>query len=151
MSFLASLEGSSIAVLIRESMWTYPGIISVHAIGMATVVGLGSVFALRALGVGGRVSATSMEPLLKLVWFGVALNVVSGLLLFIADARKFVVMPMFLVKLALLAAATTTFVMLVGRLRSSSSREGNEKMLAAISLVLWLCAITAGRLTAYIK
>ena len=151
MSFLASLEGSSLAVLIRESMWTYPGIISAHAIGMAIVVGLGTAFALRALGVGGRIPATSLEPLIKLAWFGVAINVVSGLLLFIADARKFVVMPTFLIKLALLAAATTTFVMLVGRLRASGSRPGNDKVLAAISLLLWLGAITAGRLTAYIK
>ncbi|MCC6203296.1 MAG: hypothetical protein IT494_09860 [Gammaproteobacteria bacterium] len=149
MSFLASLEGSAIAVLIRETMWTYPGIISVHAIGMAIVVGIGLVFALRALGLGGRIPISSMDPLLKLAWIGVGLNVCSGLLLFIADARKFLTMPTFQIKLALLVAATIVFVMLVRRLEAN--RSGNDKALAMISLVLWLGAITAGRLTAYIK
>lgn len=148
MSFLASLEGSAISVLIRESTWTYPIIISVHAIGMAIVVGVAIMLSLRALGFGARIPIVSLDPLVRLVWIGVALNVASGLLLFMADASKFVFQTTFQVKIALIICGSIVLLLLLGRLRAGGRQP--DKLLAALSLLLWLGAITAGRLTAYL-
>ena len=47
---LHALEGSGIGRIMRESLWTYPAVETLHIIGLATVFGTILVVDLRLLG-----------------------------------------------------------------------------------------------------
>ena len=49
--FLASLEQSTIGTIVRESLWAYPTLLVLHALGLAFVVGVNAAIDLRVLGV----------------------------------------------------------------------------------------------------
>ena len=130
----------------------------VHTLGLGVLVGLNSAVGLRLLGFAPRIPVAAMEPLFPYMWAGFWLNAVSGSVLFIADAPKKAANPSFLVKLVLIALA----VVVMRALRRHAFLKppnplnplnqivsGRTKMLAAMSLVLWAGAITAGRLMAY--
>lgn len=148
-SFLAQLEQSSLATWIRESgvLHGYPLILFLHSLGLGTLVGLNSAIDLRLLGVGSGIPLKSLEKTFWLMWAGLALNAVTGSLLFIADATKHASNPAFYVKLTFVALAIVTLT----RIRSKVFREHKSgKFLAAASLGCWFVAISAARLMAYI-
>src|SRR6516164_247673 len=91
--FLAFVERSALAEWVRgsESLLAFPGIITVHAIGMAFLAGGSTAIDLRILGV---------AP-------GVSLNAISGTLLLIAYPTKALTNPLFYVKLGLIALGVT--------------------------------------------
>ena len=102
-----------------------------------------------------------MEPLFPYMWAGFWVNAVSGSVLFINDAPKKATNPSFIVKLVLIALAVVVMRALKRHafpnpLNPSNLLNplnqivsGRTKMLAAICLLLWAGAITAGRLMAY--
>src|SRR3546814_6508693 len=89
---------------------------------------------------------------------GLALAVTAGLLLFAVSATKYATTPVFLVKLALLAAAVVNAVLLrrhpdwvLARVPGLAAEPGPRlKAAAALSLVLWLGVILCGRFLAYL-
>ena len=164
MAFLAWLSGSAVGEWVSGSTWGYPSLLFVHTLGLGVLVGLNSAVGLRLLGFAPRIPVAAMEPLFPYMWAGFWLNAVSGSVLFIADAPKKAANPSFLIKLVLIALAVVVMRALrrhaflnpsnpsnALNLSNPSNQivSGRTKMLAAMSLVLWAGAITAGRLMAY--
>lgn len=155
MEIFAWMSDSSFGVWVRESTWAYPGLLFLHTLGLGALVGLSSVLDFRLLGVAPRVPLDAMEPLFPYMWAGFWVNAVSGALLFFADAPKKVVNPAFLIKMVLIVLAVMNMRAVKRRAFSTSPpvAEGtlghDAKVLAAISLALWVGAVTAGRLMAY--
>jgi hypothetical protein len=156
MDFLAAIENLGISTWIRESntVWSYPTIIFLHSVGLTIVVGLSVAIDLRLLGFAPKIPLPPLERLFPLMWFGFWINAASGVLLLMADASTFLRAPLFYIKLGVIVLAAAN---LVAMRRIVFRREdppafvtGTMKFLAASSLVLWLAAMTAGRLTAYI-
>jgi hypothetical protein len=154
MEFFAWLEQTGLAVQVRESLWVYPTVLTCHAIGMAVVVGLLIMIDLRVLGYARGIPMTALDTLYSFAWAGFALNLVSGSMLFVADAQKFVTSTPFIIKIVgiiiggVLAWLLARMVATVPGGRGAMP--GNARAVAAVSIVVWLIAITAGRLTAYI-
>ena len=149
-SFLALLEQSGLATWIREggAIYGYPLILFLHTLGLSTLVGLAWVIDLRILGVGSGIPLESLEKTFWLMWAGLALNAITGSLLFIADATKHASNPAFYVKLTAVALGVVT----LGRIRRSVFREHKSgKLLAAASLGCWFVAMSAARLMAYVS
>jgi hypothetical protein len=152
------LESSSLAVWTRESpsIWAYPTILTLHTVGLGIVVGANAVIDLTLLGFAPRLPLQSLAPLFPVIWSAFALNAVTGVVLFIADAATKSHQPVFFVKLTLIALALWNTV-LVKRV-VSGNREGSvlqnppgrSQRLAVVSLLLWTGAIAAGRLMAYL-
>jgi len=143
------LENTSVALWVGESLWVYPFMLSLHAVGLAIVVGILSMLDLRLLGAFRGIQAASFLPLIRFAWIGFLINATSGVFLFTSQATTFVQSVPFLIKIAcILVGAILTRVM-QGKL-SEPDGGGSMKGLAIVSLALWLVAITAGRLTAYI-
>jgi hypothetical protein len=164
MAFLAWLSGSPVGEWVSGSTWVYPSLLFVHTLGLGILVGLNSAVGLRLLGFAPRIPVAAMKPLFPYMWAGFWVNAVSGSVLFINDAPKKATNPSFIVKLVLIAIAVVVmralkrhaFPIAVNPANSSnSSKPLNEivsdrtKVLAAMSLLLWAGAITAGRLMAY--
>jgi hypothetical protein len=152
--FLTSIEGSALATWTREStsIWAYPTILTLHTFGLAIVVGANAVIDFRLLGVARRIPIPSLRPLFPIMWWAFALNFVTGVVLFMADATTKAGQRVFYVKLALIAFAfvVTRLVWRALREQHDFTNSGRLRTLAFLSLVLWTGAIVAGRLLAYL-
>jgi hypothetical protein len=81
------------------------------------------------------------------MWAGLALTAATGILLFVADATKHASNPAFLVKLVFVLIAVMALAQTWARV-FRGQRSG--RLLAALSLLCWFGALSAGRLMAYI-
>jgi hypothetical protein len=137
------------------SIWAYPTVLTLHTVGMAILVGASFVMNLRVLQVSGAMPLHRLQPLYRFVWIGFAINLLSGLVLFVTEAADRVVDPVFFVKMASIAAALVLGVMLkrlaIDRPNGPQVATVLSRSLAAASLGLWTIAIVAGRLMAYLK
>ncbi len=157
MAFLEWLEYSALADWVATSIWGYPILLTAHSVGLAIIVGILFVLNLRLLGLFSEIAITSLSSLLKLAWIGFILNLVSGFCLFSSQATYFATHIAFLIKITaiILAIVNAAFIQSLIRTQghhwdSGGDVTGLAKGLAASSLVLWLTAIIAGRLIAYI-
>lgn len=152
----SSLENTSVALWVGQSLWAYPGLLSIHIIGLSIVVGVFSMRDLRLLGLFRSIDASAFRSISTLGAFGFVINAVSGFLLFSSQASYFIESSPFLIKISCIVIGMCLAVILQLRLKKSvtlgpSSLEGkNTKILAALSLTTWVCAIAAGRLIAYL-
>lgn len=145
---LEFIESTAIATWVRESpsIFAYTFVLSLHAIGLAIVVGVSAIVSLRTVG---RFDQIPLAPMLKLypvMWAGFTINAISGLMLLSANATGMLSMPMFYIKMAFIVAAVVTLSLLKPRLAGGP---GSARGLAYALLAFWLGAIVAGRLTAY--
>ena len=153
---LASLEGSAFSMWLlgSNSIWAYPTVLTLHTFGMMVLVGAAAMIDLRLLGFGRGIPLGSMTTLFRVIWGGLALNAVTGTMLFVADATKRGTSVIFLVKMLLIAVGVVTIVMIKRNLYSGNGEPvavtGTVKLLAVTSLLAWSAAITVGRLLAYV-
>ena len=136
------LEATGLSTWVRESdsPWAFPGILSVHALGMGLVAGINAAIALRILGIAQQAPFGEVKRFLPAMWFGFWINAASGILLLIAYPTKALTNPVFYLKLAFIALAVTAAVKAVQR---------ESRIWAWTSLGGWTAAIAAGRLLAY--
>ena len=148
---LTWLDQSALALWVRESQWGYPIVLSAHVIGMAAVVGTALMFGLWTLGYGRRAPPQWLDRFFTVAWFGFALNFLSGVALFVADAGKFLTSTAFQIKIAMIVAGGISIWIASRSVAASSGSDvpGKTKIVAALSMVFWLSAIVAGRLIAY--
>jgi hypothetical protein len=158
MQFLMWLEETGLAVWVRESasLLAYPTILLLHTIGLAIVVGISAGINLRLLGFAPGVPLSPLARLYPYMWTGFWINAVSGGALVVADASRALTNPVFFIKMVLIALAVNNLRLLKPHLLAGAPagapRTPNRvRMLAFTSLVLWVAAITAGRLIAYIS
>jgi hypothetical protein len=157
--FLAWVESTALSqwIIGSPSIFAFPGILVLHAIGMGFAAGVSAALDLRILGVAARVPLSEMRRFLPFLWAGFWLNAVSGVLLLIGYPTKALTNPVFYLKLTLIAAAMVLLVR-ISRiafaedvLPQARDFEFSVRLrrLAIASLVCWAGAITAGRLLAY--
>jgi hypothetical protein len=152
-----SLEASGVAHWMREALWAYPAVETVHIIGLALLFGTIVIVDLRLLGFGRNVSAVAVTRNVlpwTLAGFGVA--AVTGSLMFTAHAADFATLPIFLLKMTLIVLGGINAAWLhVGALKNAGQWEvatrppRRVRAAAAVSLLLWMCVIACGRLLAY--
>ena len=157
MDFLLWLEQTGLSSWIREStsLFAFPGILLVHTIGMALVVGISAGIDLRILGIAPALPLGPMENFFPVLWIGFWMNAVTGTLLLLADATTKLANPDFYVKMVLIALALVSQRMIRTRILRDPQVDRrpfstNDKVLALTSLIFWFGAVTAGRLLAYV-
>ena len=154
--FIEFIEGTAIAVFVRESpsIFGYTAVLSLHAMGLAIVVGIGAAMSLRLMGVAPGIPIAPLLRLFPVMWIGFTINALSGLALLAANASNMLANFMFLIKLGLIAVAVVNMELLRSRIAAAAAFGTNivppqTRVLAMSALVLWLAVIVAGRLTAY--
>ena len=135
-------------------MFAFPGVLVLHAVGMGLLVGANLAVDLRILGSARRIPLPSLGGLYPIMWFGFWLNAVSGILLLIAYPTKALTNFVFYAKLLLILLAMVDMRWLQVRIVRNSqllspADLSTAKIMAGLSIVLWLAAITSGRLLAY--
>jgi hypothetical protein len=154
--FLIWLESTALSqwVVGSPSLLAFPGILTLHAIGMGFAVGICLALDLRVLGVAPGVQIAEMRRYVPLVWIAFWLNAISGLLLLIGYPTKALTNPVFYLKLLLIAVGLVLFRRIGRRVFDTSlpavgTAPSSLRRLAVVSLVCWVGAITAGRFLAY--
>ncbi len=152
------LETSALAIWVGESLWGYPIMLGMHAIGLAIVVGIFVVLDLRILRLIRGVSFHAFLSLYRLAWIGLLFNALSGSALFTSQATTFVESAPFLIKISAVISGVIVGIFIQRRLKSRAADwdyadtniESSTTALAVLSLVCWIGAIFAGRLIAYL-
>jgi hypothetical protein len=154
-SFLASLEESAFGIWVSTSLIGYPLMITLHAIGMAIMVGLSVTLDLRLLGWFRDMPYTALNRFLGVAWAGFTINLLSGTALFCMQATSYVKDGTFLLKMLFVLLGVVTAAFLQGSLNRNSgswstSAPGAIKLLAIASITFWVGATVTGRLIAYL-
>jgi hypothetical protein len=127
------------AVLLQRSGTAYLLVSAAHILGVGLLVGAILPLDLRLLGFFRTVPLAVLEPFLtRAAATGLALALVTGIWLFTVKPAEYVTNEAFLIKLGLLAAALVNIVL---RCRIA----GFARAAAALSLLLWLSVLVAGR------
>ena len=156
---LTALQNLEPVAALRASRWVYPLVNTAHIVGIALLFGAILPLDLRLLGAWRGVPLPLLSRvLLPVAIAGLALAAATGLMMFAVSATKYAATPVFLVKLALIAAAVANALLL--RLTPAwtlarvpelpDAPVARLKLAAALSLALWLAVILCGRLIAYL-
>src|SRR5688572_23552992 len=96
-ALLLWLEATSPSVWIREStsVFAFPTILTLHAIGMGLAVGVNAAIALRLLGFAPRVPVAELNRFVPVMWFGFWMNAASGVVLLLGYPTKALTNPVF--------------------------------------------------------
>ena len=155
MNFLIWLESTRLSEWVLYSQWANPVLLSMHAVGMSLVVGCGLMTGARVLGFARVLPLTLFYRLLVAAWIGVALNVTSGVLLFISNGHTYIANWTFQLKILLIIGAGLAARSMWRALAAQSLAKAGEapsrhaRVAAFASIVFWIGAIVAGRMIAY--
>lgn len=151
MDFLYALEDSSLGQVIASSLWGYPIALSLHALGMAVLVGISAMLALRVLGFVEDIPKTAILPYWRLAQAGFVVNLLSGTTLFVGSASTLAFNWAFYAKLCcLFVSLTLTWRMVNVAYRAEADAPGSHRLLAGSALCAWTATIVFGRIIGYI-
>lgn len=153
------LEHTWMGTTIRESLWLFPVIETVHIFGIILLVGGTSILDLRLMGLTFR-----DEPVTKLAqrflpwaWAGFIIQITTGLLMFSSEATKMYVNTAFQIKmLMIVAAGVNAFVFhflayqSVGKWDKDPVAPVSARIAGLISILFWFGIVAAGRWIAYV-
>lgn len=154
-ALLAALGQSGLATVLRGSRILYPLVNAAHILGMALLVGAIAVLDARVLGFARRVPLADAARLLQpAATAGLVLAVLAGAALFIVNPADYAANPVFLAKLALILIALANAAWLRTSTDWAVARGGGPvapgvRAGAALSLLLWLTVLVAGRMIAF--
>src|SRR5437870_2910550 len=110
MGFLNWLESLPLSVWVHESpsVWAQPTVLTLHTMGMAVLVGASWMLDLRLLGVGPNTPLSAFRWVFRTVAISLVVNLVTGILLFMARATLWGAAFPFLIKILLVVASAAT-------------------------------------------
>jgi hypothetical protein len=161
MTPLGGLEASGLGQAMRQWLWLYPAVETLHIVGIALLFGSIAVLDLRLLGFSRGIPVKRLARHV-LPWTAASflLIVPSGLMMFTAHASDFISSPVFVLKMCLIMAAGLNAALFHTMVFPSVEVWDSEEMRklppppsarvsAAASLLIWICVIACGRLLAY--
>ena len=153
------MEHTSVGSVVRNSLWLFPIIETLHLFGIVLLVGSTSALDLRLLGLSLRNQPISQVAarLLPWAWAGFLVQIVTGLLLFSSEATKCYTNIAFRLKMLLILLAGVnamvfhwTAYLSVGKWDTSASTPLGAKVAGALSILFWFGIVAAGRWIAFI-
>jgi len=155
-SLLIWLEQTPPSVWVREypSILGFPFILFLHTLGLAMLAAISvgiDVWVLRQQVIG---RALRMTGVIRVMWLGLGINAVSGVVLLIAYPAKALTNPVFYLKLLLVVLG----VYAVQRINRAVFPDGlavmgavtvATKRWAVVSIATWAGTVVTGRLLAY--
>jgi hypothetical protein len=140
---------------VRSSTEGYPIAITLHAIGMAVMVGIVLMLDMRLLGKFRDIPLMTLHRWYGIAWLGFAINTISGSGMFAAQASEYVTDITFMSKMTLVFLGAITAGIQQSTLGAHGASWGEvvprgQRQLALVSIIIWVSAIVIGRLTAYI-
>ena len=157
MDLLFALEDSGAGMLVSSTQWGYAIVLSLHAVGMAIMVGISLMLIFRVLGFARSIPLGALPPYWTVALLGFAVNIASGTMLFMGSASELFFNWAFRIKIVLVLIGVGLTGRLVRRCLKRAARTGDDvatrgdRRLAAVALVVWISALIAGRLIGYLN
>lgn len=152
-----AVEASGVGRWMRESLWAFPIVETIHIVGFALLVGSIVILDLRLAGLARRIPITRLASFVvpwAVAGFLVALP--AGLLMFTAHTADYLGNPVFMLKMGLILAAGANAAWLhTGPLALAASFDVDRpsppavRFAAIASIAIWIAVIACGRLLAY--
>lgn len=154
---LHAVESTGVGRYLRESMWAFPIVETIHICAFAIVVGSIVVLDLRLVGLSRRIPVSRLAAhILPWTLAAFLIAAASGLTMFTAHASDYLGNRVFMLKMGLiLAAGINAGLLHAGAMRASGDWDvesrvpGRVRVAAALSIVLWFAVIACGRFLAY--
>ena len=156
--FCEWLASTPVSNTIQNVSWIIPTTQTVHIACIALLIGSVAMLDLRMFGIAGRSDsiAVTAKRLLPWIWWPLPVFLLTGLVLIVAEPSRELENPTFINKMILLAAAIVVTGALQATLRrdpgfweASPARARWARVLAVVSLTLFVAIVFAGRLIAY--
>lgn len=155
---LAWMESSGLGTTVRNSDWIFPMLETLHFMGLCTLFGAIMVVDLRLLGVARFIPMRPALSFVPIAIGGFCVNLVSGVSFFFSDPFRYYPnvafrLKMLLILIAGLNALWFQFVELpkVRDLQPGDKTSLSVRFIAALSLLLWIGVIIAGRFMPYVE
>jgi hypothetical protein len=147
--FLTAIEKLSAVSALKSSFVAYPVVNALHILAIGALVTSALLMDFRLLGAFTSVPSSPFLHLLRRVALAAfAVAVLTGITMFAVRARDYAASPVFLLKLALIAAAILNFLVfsrLEHRRPETKPPTPLMRLSAVCSIVLWLGVLFAGR------
>jgi uncharacterized protein DUF6644 len=132
--------------------WAFPVVQSVHFMGFALSIGTIAIVDLRLVGIGMRrqTAAQLAADLAPWTLSGIVVMLITGFLLFSADAVVYHVNPSFQFKMICLAAALLFHFTVHRRATGPQVPPMAAKLAGCLSLALWIAVVAGGRMIAFV-
>jgi hypothetical protein len=148
------LSATPFSQSIQITSWAIPAIQTIHIICLSLLLAAALILALRIAGRG-----LASEPLhllaarfTRAIWQLLVLMLITGLLLITAEPGRTITNPVFYAKMIMLALAIAITLWLAAVARRQFERpNGLHVAMAAVSMLLWIGIIFAGRFIAYVE
>ena len=151
------LAGATAVRRLMHSVWMWPLAESLHFIGLTLLVGAIVFFDLRMLGIGRRIPIRAMHRLIRWGLLGYAINLFTGAMFVMSEPDQYIYNPAFHFKLLFMAiAGINAGAFYLSTYRSVAAEDTYEvprsaKVIAAVSVSMWLGVIIAGRLLTFYR
>lgn len=151
MEFLFWLEDSALGTVVSSSVWGYPIVLSLHALGMGVLVGIALMLSLRTLGLASTVPIGSLAPYWRIAKIGFVVNLLSGTALFAGNASTLADNLPFRIKIVMVIVGLLLTRRLVRTcIRGDGTVSAGDRRLAALTIAAWAAALVSGRLIGYV-
>lgn len=157
---LQQLHDSELGTALRESLYMFPLVEGTHLVGLALSVGLILLTDLRLVGLFLKnvPVAEVLHQLRPWVLAGFALTFITGILLIWAEGPRIWAIPIFPIKLVLIALAGINAIWFEIKFARSVSEWGEQlqfpkgaKLAGWISFITWSAVVICGRLIPYLE
>ena len=145
------------SIAMRESLYAFPVLLTVHLISLAMFAGLVVMMDLRLLGVAYRGTPFSEVQARLFPWqmVGMAVTSLAGLLLFYTQPMRYFGKVLYWIKIALIVLAGVNALLFHFTTYRSIAKWDTAgpplgaKVAGVLSLAMWAGIVSFGRLTAY--
>ena len=136
------------AALVLDNPWVWPILEVFHFIGLCLLFGIVLLVNLRLLGFITGVAVADINRLLPWAMLGLAINIVTGMLFFLASPAQYTQNPAFVWKIGLMLTAGVALLYPTMSDRDRAPLSG--RIIAAGSICLWVGVIFLGRYLPYL-
>ena len=157
--FCKWLEHTGMGTEIRDSVWLFPVIETLHIFGIIALVGGTSILDLRLMGLTFRDEPVSKlaKRFLPWAWFGFIVQVITGVLMFASEASKMNINWAFQLKIVLILVAGLNAVVFhflayqsVDKWDRDPVAPVSARIAGSVSILLWFGIVAMGRWIAYV-
>jgi hypothetical protein len=149
--FWLALQESAFAGLIRNSVYIYPIANILHVVAVVAFFGVVATMDLRLMKVFGGVSADGLVQRLRPFAVGLLVVIIlTGLILFLAEAAALAANPVFRIKVLAILLAVLNIGLNNRALRRHGEHAPAVRATALVSLIGWLSVAALGRGIAYV-
>jgi len=142
--------------VMTNNQWAFPMAEAAHFFGLCLLIGSIGIIDLRLLGFARSLSIRAVHQLLLLVWIGFGINLLTGILFIFASADFYYPNMAFRIKLILLLLAGANALWYqfsvhkqIDTWPETGDVPSQAKLIAGISLSLWVSVIFFGRFIMY--